>query len=862
MTRFERTCTSLVLALSSVFSASMVQAQAAQSGDTDARRARVDAIIAKMTLEEKIDYIGGTGFDIRAMPKLNLPTFAMSDGPYGVRSNAGFPSTTYAAGIGLAASWDPALAERVGSGIGRDARARGIHYMLGPGVNIYRSPRNGRNFEYFGEDPFLSGAITVGYIDGMQRHEVSATVKHFLGNNSEFLRHDSDSIIDERTLREIYMQPFEAAVRKAHVGAVMDSYNLTNGQHMTQNGYFNIDVARKEWGFKGVMMSDWVATYDGVAAANGGLDLEMPTGAFMNRKNLLPAVKDGRVSVATIDEKVRHILETADRFGWLDRPQKEESISVYNQENQAVALDAAREGMVLLKNDGDLLPFDKGSIESILVVGPDAYPGVAVGGGSAGVVPFKMVGPLEGIAGYLGSGVTVYYDRGLPDMRDLARETEFITARENGKPGVTVEMYNNEALSGTPVLTRVARGINDNGVSWDTLAADPEAVAALLAGIKTAKSRRWSGYYSAAKDGSYEVVLQGAGEGTGARMYVDDTMVIDNWSLVRAFEPHVTLKLSAGMHKVVVEDRQNSPIGGRLRVAIVDQSTIVRSEAKALAAKADVVVIAAGYSHESESEGGDRTFDLPVGQDELIREISAANKRTVVAVTSGGNVDSESWLAGVPAYLEMWYPGEQGGTALAEILFGAVNPSGHLPATFERRAEDNPTFANYYPEGDTNRVVYQEGIFVGYRGYEHNGVKPLFPFGYGLSYTTFGFSNLALTSDEGGSTARYTVSFDVTNTGNRDGATVAQVYVSEPHASVPRPPKELKGFERVMLKAGEKKHVSVPLDARAFAYYDVAHKGWKIDAGSFGVLVGDSSADITLKGEVTISAEMAKSGVE
>jgi len=370
----------------------------AQSADKAHEKAA--AIVQQMTLEEKVDYIGGTGFAIRALPRLNLPAFEMSDGPIGVRANSGFPSTVYAAGVGLAATWNPALAERVGAGIGKDARARGIHFMLGPGVNIYRQPVNGRNFEYFGEDPFLSSNIAVGYITGMQAQGVSATIKHFLGNNSEFLRHDSDSIIDERTLREIYLPTFEAAVKRAHVGAIMDSYNFTNGQHMTQNGYFNTDVVRKEWGFDGVMMSDWVATYDGVAAANGGLDLEMPNGAFMNAKNLLPAVKDGRVKTATIDEKIIHILETAIRFGWLDRAQTDLSLSKYSAENHQVALDAARESLVLLKNDGNLLPLDKAATKSVLVVGPDTYPAQVVGGGSARAVPFAPVSVLQGISNF------------------------------------------------------------------------------------------------------------------------------------------------------------------------------------------------------------------------------------------------------------------------------------------------------------------------------------------------------------------------------------------------------------------------------------------------------------------------------
>ena len=828
----------------------------AQSSDTNHDKAA--ALVQQMTLEEKIDYIGGTGFAIRAMPRLKLPAFEMSDGPVGVRSNSGFPSTVYAAGIGLAATWNPALAERVGAGIGKDARARGIHFMLGPGVNIYRQPVNGRNFEYFGEDPFLSSTMAAGYVTGMQSQGVSATIKHFLGNNSEFLRHDSDSVIDERTLREIYLPAFEMAVKRAHVGAIMDSYNFTNGQHMTQNGYFNTDVARKDWGFNGVMMSDWVATYDGVAAANGGLDLEMPRGAFMNQENLLPAVKDGRVRTATIDEKITRILETAARFGWLDRTQTDLSLSKYSQPDQQVALDAARESLVLLKNDANLLPLDKASTKAVLVVGPDAYPAQMVGGGSAHAAAFAPVTVLEGIGNFLGSSSPIYYERGLPTMTDLARTTDFMTAAQGGERGVTVEVFPNTKLEGTPKSTSRLNHINVTGTSWESFAGDFEAALAQFAsGRKIELSRRWSGYYMASESGPYEVVLQGGGEGNGNRLYVDDKLLIDNWQIARALQPHVTVQLSAGPHKVVVEDFQHSAVGGRLRVGIANQRKLVSDAAKAIAAKVDLVVIAAGFDPDSESEGADRTFDLPFGQEELIRELSAANRKTVVAVTSGGNVDPGSWLDHVPAYVEMWYPGEQGGTALAEILFGAVNPSGHLPATFERRREDNPTFATYYPEGDTNRVVYKEGVFVGYRGYEHNGVKPLFPFGYGLSYTTFKYANVTVAPATGAADALYTVSFDVTNTGDRAGAEVAQVYVADDHSKIARPAKELKGFTKVMLQPGETKHVSVNLDARSFAYFDPAAKQWRISPGTFGILVGRSSEEIVLKGSVAVSEAIA-----
>lgn len=819
---------------------------------TPAEVQRVDSLIQKMTLDQKLAYIGGTGFGLRAVPELGIPALNMSDGPYGVRSNSGFPSTTYAAGINLAASWDRELAARVGAGIGRDARARGVHFMLGPGVNIYRSPRNGRNFEYFGEDPFLSGQIAANYVDGMQKQGVSATVKHFLANNSEFMRHDSDSVVDERALREIYLPAFETAVKQGHVSAVMDSYNLINGQHATQNSYFNIDILRKEWGFTGVLMSDWDATYDGVAAANNGLDVEEPSGKFMNAKDLAAAIQSGKVKESTIDEKVRHILLTAVSYGWLDRDQKDTSISFLDPGNTSAALDAAREGAVLLKNDKGLLPLEPARTKTILVVGPDAYPGVAVGGGSAGVVPFHMVSAFEGISREAGSGVNVLYARGLPTMFHFAHDTKFTTA--DGKPGVTLETFPNLDVSGSPDKTEVVPSLTLNGMSLASLIQNLDTQD-LDAFFKTppAVSHRFTGIYQAESAGRYIVALEDSGEGNGNRVFLDGKLIFDNWKLVRAFQPAVTLDLSAGPHKVIVEEWQRSAVGSHLLLGIAPESSIVDKNAVQLAAKADAVVIEAGYTQESESEAGDRTFALPYGEDELIREIAVANPKTVVAITSGGNVDSEGWIDRIPAVLESWYGGQQAGQALAEILFGKVNPSGHLPATFERRAEDNPTFADYYPDGDSIQVRYKEGIYVGYRGYEKNGTKPLFPFGYGLSYTIFKFSNLKVTQEPSTEGVRAVATFEVTNTGKREGAEVAQLYVTEDAPKVDRPTRELKGFERVKLAPGESKRVSIPLDARSFSYYDVAQKKWAIGSSKFTVSVGDSVESLPLKAGVTLS---------
>jgi beta-glucosidase len=842
----------LFLILSTIPARAQAPAQPSTQASAEVER-RVESILRQMTLEEKLDLLGGVdSFFTRGVPRLGVPRFKMADGPLGVR-NFG-PATAMAGGIAMTATWNPALAERVGVELGRDARSKGVNFLLGPGVNIYRAPMCGRNFEYLGEDPFLASRIAVGYIEGVQSQGVSATIKHFTGNNSEFLRHDSDSIIDERTMREIYLPVFEAAVKEAQVGAIMDSYNLTNGEHMTQNEYLNTDVVKKEWGFQGIIMSDWAATYDGVAAANGGLDLEMPYAAFMTREALLSAIQQGKVSMATIDDKVRRILRTGVRFGWLGRDDADLAIPRYNEEGRLVALEAASEGMVLLKNDGSLLPLDKTKIQSIAVIGPDAYPARPVGGGSAQVQPFAAVSFLQGLGDYLDTKAATYYSQGIPTLDQMAYATRFFTAAQAGQPGMNVEVFDNADLSGTPVATRIDERVDFPGAPAP---ADPTTgyvnFAALLR--QTPESARWTGYYVPESSGTYEVFVHGSGESTGYRLYLDDKLVLDSWSLARALAGETTVSLSAAPHKVVLEQhrmRRRSYGMPRLRLGIVRQDRLVDPAAKTLAAKADVVVVAAGFDPETESEGSDRTFQLPPGQDELIREMAAANKKTVVVITSGGAVDMSDWLDDVPAVIEAWYPGQEGGAALAQIVFGDMNPSGRLPVTFERRWDENPAHDSYYPLPGTNRVVYKEGVFMGYRGYEHNGTKPLFPFGYGLSYTTFKYSNLDITplSTTDGNLS---VSFDVTNTGAREGADVAQVYVGDAHSKVPMPPKELKGFAKVDVQPGETRRVTVYLDLRSFSYYDADAKKWRNHTGEFEVLVGRSSEQIELRGKVTLT---------
>ncbi len=797
---------------------------------------RVDAILSKMTLEEKIDYIGGTrDFYVRAMPNLNVPELKMSDGPIGVRNYG--PSTTYAGGIGLAATWNPGLAEQVGAGIGRDARARGVHFMLGPGVNIYRAPMNGRNFEYFGEDPYLASRIAVGYVEGMQAQGVSATIKHYMGNNSEYDRHNTNSIIDERTMREIYLPVFEAAVKEAHVGSVMDSYNLINGQHATQNDFLNNQILKKDWGFQGIAMSDWDATYDGVAAANGGLDLEMPSGKFMNRETLLPAVKSGKVSQAVIDDKVRRILRLAITMGWLDRDQTDLAISTYNGQNAQVALAAAREAMVLLKNDGGVFPLDKSKIKSIAVIGPDAYPGVPVGGGSAQVAPFATVSFLEGISQYLGPQVAVYYRQGVPRIEEVIENTDYLR-RAGDWGGVKAEYFANANWSGKPAVTRPEEHIE----------LDPRAHFTITSGPMSA---RWTGTIQPAKSGEYNLYVARFGEQSTYKLMLDGKQILQT---SKAAIDQQTVKFEAGKPHTIVLEFVKTDYWDGVGFGMIKAGEFVDPEAKQIAAKADATIVLAGFDPTTESEGSDRTFSLPFGQDELIQAVAAANKKTAVVITSGGGVDMAKWMDQVPVIMEAWYPGQEGGTALAQLAFGDYSPSGKLPASFDRRWEDNSSYKSYYPNvaSDPKGVKYTEGIFVGYRHYDKDGVKPLFPFGYGMSYTTFKYSNLSVTPANFKQGQDVTVSFDVTNTGSREGAEIGQVYVGDNHASVPRPVKELKGFGKVDLKPGETKHVTVALNPRAFQYWDEKGKQWKADAGNFDVLVGPSSADIALTGKTAL----------
>lgn len=816
----------------------------AQHTSPMAREQQIDRMLAKLTIEEKIDLIGGVStWYTHAEPSVGLTPMRLSDGPAGLRS--GIPATAYPAPIALAASWDPVLAERMGTSLGRDARARGVDLLLGPGVNIARAPMGGRNFEYMGEDPWLAARIAVGYIRGLQSEGVGATVKHFMMNNQEFNRHNASSDADERTKREIYLPAFEAAVKEAHVAAIMDSYNLVDGVHSTQNRWMNLDLAKEEWGFDGVIVSDWLSVYDGVEAARNGLDLEMPFAHFMSRETLLSAVSNGSLSKQLLDDKVRRILRLALRFGTSAR-NEDGSTSLFSEDSDKVALDVAKESIVLLKNDGSVLPLNLEKTCTLAIIGPNASPAVMGGGGSAIVETYKSVSILEGVADYVSSHTEaapgcahrILYDDGWPSNYDVFSRTDF-------DGGLKQQVFSTRNWTG-PAVESARDHLNEDRIVT----------------TKTG-SIRWSGRFIATKAGRYFVMVHDGRLVDHHSIFVDGELLATKSTDLHGNLYYLPMPRPLRQGQTV--DLRMDYLPGDTEVypglGILHEDDILSARARSIATQADAVLITAGFDKATEHEDMDRTFDLPPLQDTMIRNIAALNHRTIVTLNAGGNVDMRSWLDRVPALLHLWYPGEEGGKALAEVLFGQQNPEGHLPVSFEYKWEDNPTFHSYYPQDTSNpampRIRYTEGIFLGYRYYYSPTVNtrntiPRFPFGYGLSYTTFNFSNLVLSESSLKAGDPLTVTLTVQNTGSVEGAAVAQIYVGEQVPSVPRPAYELKAFQKVHLKPGESRLISFTLDRRSFAFWSEAKKNWDVDPGRFAIFAGDSSEHLPLRQDVTL----------
>jgi len=696
-----------------------------------------------MTLEEKATMLAGSGWmESASIPRLGIPAIKMADGPMGVRSWLGssaitnaanapkITSTSFPSGVAMAATWNPELVHREGQAIAQETKALGREMILGPTVNINRVPLWGRNFEGYGEDPYLTSRLGVAYIKGVQSEGVIPSVKHFAANNEEFERHRLDEKIDERALHEIYLPAFKAAVQEADVWTVMSAYEKVNGKYCAENDHLLTDILKKEFGFKNFVISDWASTYSTAPTVNAGMDLEMPggpplhamlkrpqsimsgnSGGWLEADKVLAEVKAGHITEATLDDNVSRILRVLMLSGLMEHSHTPGG-EVDTPARQKIALEGATQGIVLLKNQNSLLPIDPAKIHSIAVIGPNALVARTGGGGSSLVRPDHAISPLEGITKRAGSAIQISSALGV--------------------------------------------GMEDEDPAHD------------------------------------------AAEG---------------------------------------------------RAADLKQATDIASNA-------DVAVVVVGRYYKNESEGFDlRTMDLPAGQDDLIQAVEKANPRTIVVLNTGDPLTMSKWLDSTPALLDMWYGGQEGGSALAAILFGDANPSGKLPVTLPKKFEDSPA-AKTYP-GQNLHTDYSEGIYVGYRYYDTKNVEPQFPFGFGLSYTKFEYSDLKaapITVLNGSvQTKIVAVHVNLKNTGQRAGAEVVQLYIHDGHSKIDRPVHELKAFKRVELNPGESKTVEFTLNNSAFEYWNPQAKQWTLDPGAFEIQIGASSRDIRLKTPLQIT---------
>ncbi len=792
---------------------------------------RVGDLLPRLTLDEKLSIIGGVdSFYIMAIPRLGIPEIKMADGPLGVRNYG--PSTAYPATIGLAASWDPDLARQFGASVGSDARARGVHIMLGPAVNITRVPQNGRNFEYLSEDPFLAAAFATQIVTGIQSQGVVSTVKHFAANNQETERNTIDARVSERALREIYLPAFKAAVEKGHAWAVMCAYNRLNGTYCSANDWLNNKVLKGDWNFRGVEMTDWSAAHETLGVANGGIDLEMPSGSYMNPESLKPLLDSGQVTIATIDDKVRRILRLEIANGFLDRPQAIESTPKDDPKSGAVALQIAREAVVLLKNDRDALPLNPKKVKNIVILGPNAaiFP---TGGGSAHVEPFHFVSVVEGLRKLVPEKTKIDVIGG-PGPELLSR---LVGSSQYAGP-LKLEFLAGSRRDPTP--PRLIATLADQGIDHEWAGEAPAP------GVDLSRYHaRWTGSILAPATGPFIFLVENHGR---VNVRLDGKTIIDSWSNA-GDTLYAQAPLEAGKtYSIAVDIRHEGQGAPGVRFAWGAAPPLLTDDEARRIHAADAVIVCTGFNLMLEGEGSDRTYELPQGQPELIRRVAALNPRTIVVLNSGGVVATADWLGGVPALLQAWYPGQEGGHALAEIILGAQNPSGKLPITYERRREDSPSYGNY--PGSNGKVDYAEGILVGYRWFDRKGIAPLFPFGFGLSYTTFHYGNLHVDPmDEG----RFAVTFDVTNNGTRAGSEISEVYVSPPVGSkVMRPVRELKGFARVSLETDQTATETVIIDRGAFSYFDEGKHDWVVEPGSYTVTVGPSSRNFALAHAVDV----------
>jgi beta-glucosidase len=802
---------------------------------------KIEALLASMTMEEKIGLChAGSKFGVNALERLGIPEFKMSDGPHGVRHEFCRDSwepldtdedraTYLPTGTALASTWSVPLARRFGEVLGAEARQRGKDVILGPGINIIRTPICGRNFEYYGEDPCHIRKMVVPAIQGIQSNQVAACVKHFAANSQEQSRQQVDAQMDERTLREIYLPGFKAAVEEGGSLTVMGAYNRFRGQYCCHNEHLVNDILKGEWAFDGSYISDWNGATDTREAEMG---TDRPYDQYFLAKPFADAIASGELEVGLLDDKVRRNLRVMFRIGMFDpeRSQGERNTARHHQ----AALEIAQEAMVLLKNENATLPLDPRSLSRLVVIGTNATAKHAPGGHSSGVKALYEIAPLEGLRNRLGTAVEIRYFTGYPvngeGFKPMESDHLGIGDEGAGTHGWKATYWKNRDKKGEPVHKAEVLVDSDWSTNPPLKDVEPASTAALLEATLVAP-----------QSGIYQFILTGAQH---AFFIVDDEALIHRFdggdeTVVKS------MHLEAGRTYRLKIDVKPADGNVRLKLGWIPPWSCASEENTDemfdAVRQADAVLFFGGLNHQYDLEGADRAdMALHEGQNELIAKISALNPRSAVVLVAGSPVEMP-WADKVPAIVQMGYAGMEGGNAIADVLLGNINPSGKLPMTFPKSLKDSPAHAldDYHP----NVCHYKEGIFVGYRWFDAHDIEPLFPFGHGLSYTRFVLSDLRVKTDASGTS----VSLTVENAGARAGAEVVQIYIGQLECSVPRPKRELKGFAKVFLQPGTAQRVEIALSPEDFAYWSPSQNEWVAEPGKFRIEAGVSSRDIRLK---------------
>lgn len=811
----------------------------AQNGDN--RNQKIEKILSSLTVEEKVSLCSGGDLGFKGLHRLQIPSIGLTDGPRGPNAQVG--TTAFPSGILFGSTWNPAIVEQAGKVMGEETRALGRGVLLGPGLNILRDPLGGRFFEYYTEDPYLNSAIAVGQIKGIQSEGVAACAKHFVCNNREDNRNFYMSILDDRTLHEIYLPAFKAAVQQADVCTIMTSANGVNYDFVSDSRKLLTDILKNKWGFRGFVMTDWLQTRSVEKAAFAGLDVSMPGGDNCGFGTpLLNAVKAGRVSEDVINDKVRRVLGVYDRIGALDGRDIRKGALLNTKEHQTIARKIAEEGIILLKNERKALPLDIRKTKNILVTGPNAdkrFCVLAMGGSSWVESPYEVT-VLKGLKNIIGDSKVTYISS--DDLGGFKVIPQNVLKPINGVKGFNGRYYvkgNNES-----VLNRVEKTVD---FMWEMKSPDK------MIKVEDFREARFDAEIMPPVDGKYTFrFITGGGsalvynnEWAGAPIAIADPgrgmgTVTASIDLKKDIPYHLCIIYSKGVGDAAMRVEWETP------ESEVSKNQLVKIDKAAK--KADAVIYVGGIDNSLDTEGRDRvSLTFPQAQEFLIKHLAKYNKNVNVVLINGSPLELGGWLPNVRSVTEAWYPGMEGGTAIANILFGKVNPSGRLSFTWPKKLEDTPCHQLAYQDNDN--VLYKEGLMIGYRYYDTKDVEPQFPFGYGLTYSNFVYNDLKV---ENIGNNQVSGSVKLKNMSKIDGDEVVQVYVKPVNPSVERPIHELKYFKKVFVKAGETITVDFILKQDVFSYYDVHLGDWKVDKCNYEIEIGKDSRTIVARAPIVL----------